>query len=276
MTDFSNRYAAKQNVITRDTLLSDEFFKQASAAMGEKGWSAAELDASLAAALAARPKTPAAAEDVWLFGYGSLIWNPAFHFADRRIARLHGWHRRFCLWTEMGRGSPGAPGLVLGLKSGGSCIGMAFRIPAAEAETELALVWRREMLHGSYLPRWVTIDCTDLGSVPALTFVVNTKHPRHAGRLDIETVTRTLARASGHFGRCADYFFSTIHALEELGIHDAQLFQLYDRVIRLCAEQTQAERAEVERLGAERATAAHEEAPCPCTDAAAELAEKPL
>ncbi len=243
MTDFTPRHVAIQQVITRETLLSGEFLRKlADARGGLKGRSDEELRQSLSRALAARPAD--GTDEIWLFGYGSLIWNPAFHFAERQLGRVHGWHRRFCLWTELGRGSPDCPGLVLGLRSGGACTGMAYRLDPEHAEAELSLVWRREMLHDSYFARWVKVHRADGRVVPALTFVINAKSPRYAGRLDDDQVAATLARATGYLGRCADYFFSTIHALEELGVHDRQLFKLYDRVIRLCAEQTRAAREE--------------------------------
>ena len=97
-----------------------------------------------------------AGRDVWLFGYGSLIWNPAFHFVERRLGTLHGYHRRFCLWTHLGRGTPDCPGLVLGLERGGSCRGVLVRVAAEAAADELEIVWRREMVSGAYAPRWVT------------------------------------------------------------------------------------------------------------------------
>ncbi|NBJ10713.1 gamma-glutamylcyclotransferase [Microvirga sp. SYSU G3D207] len=112
----------------------------------------AERHASLQATLAAQP----APGEVWLFGYGSLIWNPAFHHTEQKPVLIRGWHREFCLSTPIGRGTPDAPGLVLGLDSGGSCRGVAFRIARAEAEAELELVWRREMVTGAYVPRWVS------------------------------------------------------------------------------------------------------------------------
>jgi len=100
-------------------------------------------------------------EDIWVFGYGSLMWNPAFHYLERRPALLHGWHRSFCLWTPLGRGSPDAPGLVLGLDRGGSCCGIAYRIAAADRDTELALLWQREMVADGYTPRWAAVRCRE-------------------------------------------------------------------------------------------------------------------
>jgi cation transport protein ChaC len=114
-----------------------------------------ERRASLQATLAAQP----APGEVWLFGYGSLIWNPAFHYIEQKPVLIRGWHREFCLSTPIGRGTPDSPGLVLGLDRGGSCRGVAFRIARAEAEAELELVWRREMVTGAYVPRWIRLHC---------------------------------------------------------------------------------------------------------------------
>ena len=94
-------------------------------------------------------------QDVWVFGYGSLMWNPAFHHVELRPARLHGWHRSFCLWNTFGRGSPEKPGLMLALQPGGACAGVALRIAADAVPSELGVLWNREMLTGAYLPRWV-------------------------------------------------------------------------------------------------------------------------
>jgi cation transport protein ChaC len=237
MTEHDPSSPLKPFALTRDALQSDGLRRLLATVPDHEFWSDEQLDASLDGILAARPAiADGNNKDVWLFGYGSLIWNPAFHFTERQIGRVHGWHRRFCLWTSLGRGSPETPGLVLGLDVGGSCIGTAFRISADQARGELSLVWRREMLNGAYVPRWVTVDCAGAGRIQAITFTVNRHYPRYADRLDNERVARVLTNAQGYLGRCADYFFSTIHALEELGIHDSQLFQLYDRVIVLCAE----------------------------------------
>jgi hypothetical protein len=111
----------------------------------------AEIRASLDAMLRA-PDPPRA---IWVFAYGSLMWNPAFEFVEQRVGLVHGFHRRFCLWTHLGRGSPGAPGLMLALEPGGSCRGVVYRIAADAVATELEIIWRREMLSTSYVPRWV-------------------------------------------------------------------------------------------------------------------------
>jgi len=97
--------------------------------------------------------------DIWVFGYGSLIFNPVFEHVDKCEARIYGRHRRFCLWTRIGRGTPERPGLVLGLDQGGSCTGLAFRLDPGNAIDELDLLWRREMISMSYQARWVTAHC---------------------------------------------------------------------------------------------------------------------
>ena len=167
--------------------------------------------------------------DVWVFAYGSLIWNPAFHFVERRTGLIHGWHRRFCLWTALGRGTPDRPGLVLGLDRGGTCRGVAFRIAADAVHEELDLIWRREMVTASYTPRWVTA-ATEEGPVRAITFTINRSQPRYAGRLSEDETARVLAGACGQLGSCAEYFRSTFEHLAELGIRDHGLEALARRI----------------------------------------------
>jgi cation transport protein ChaC len=178
-------------------------------------------------------------EDVWVFGYGSLLWNPLFHYEERRPATIRGFHRRFCLWSKMGRGTPENPGLVLGLDRGGSCCGLAYRLPAGKAAAELRLLWRREMVVGSYEPRWLRVEaapsavshgCSE--ELRALTFVVRRDHPFYAGRLPFDTVACALASANGHIGSSADYLFHTVEALAAHGLRDGYLDRLSARVLR--------------------------------------------
>ena len=189
-----------------------------------------ERHASLEATLAAQP----APGDGWLFGYGSLIWNPAFHFVERRPALIRGWHRQFCLSTPIGRGTPERPGLVLGLDRGGACRGLAFRVAQNEARGELELVWRREMVTGSYVPRWVRLYGLDLpeGSF-AITFTINRKARNYVRPVSEADTARVIATAAGALGTCRDYLFETIRGLEGFGIHDRHLMQ----IARLVREQ---------------------------------------
>jgi len=187
-----------------------------------------QLAASLAATLAARPK----GAGWWIFAYGSLLWNPLFPVAEMRPATLRGLHRRFCLWSLASRGTPERPGLVLGLERGGTCRGVALRLPAPLALDELHLLWRREMVVGSYRPRWVSVDA-DGRDLTALTFVVRRDHPQYAGSLPQERLVEVLATARGAFGSSSDYLERTRIALVAHGIVDPYLDELARRVAAL-------------------------------------------
>jgi cation transport protein ChaC len=179
------------------------------------------------------------ADDVWLFGYGSLMWNPAIEYAERACAFLRGYHRRFALWTPLGRGTPDRPGLTLALERGGSCHGIAFRIEAAKVQMELGIVWSREMLSGAYHPRWVKLE-TAKGPIEAITFVINPTHERYAGRLPADRVAETLASAEGRLGTCREYLENTVAHLSEVGIEDSHMAQLLALVRRLAPAEKQA------------------------------------
>jgi cation transport protein ChaC len=191
----------------------------------------AELDASAKALMDEHVH----GDDVWVFGYGSLIWNPIIDYAERRVARVDGYHRHFCLWSHVNRGSMEKPGLVLGLDAGGSCHGVAFRIAAQRAQEELRLLWRREMVLGSYCPRWVPAHAGDT-TLKAITFIVNDRHSNYAGRLPIETVIRTLVSTRGYLGTPAEYLLATVRGLVEHGVQDAYLMELRERVLALHPE----------------------------------------
>ena len=216
-------------MLTRADLESDRLrnlFRQANPGV----WvlSDAELESSLQSVLQSHP----AGEDVWLFGYGSLIWNPLLHFEERHVAKLHGYHRRFCLWSHIGRGSPQKPGLVLGLDSGGSCRGVAFRIRGDHAKNELRLLWRREMVLGSYCPRWVKVDLGDR-DLSAIAFIVRRDHPSYAGRLPLDTVLKIMVSARGFLGTPTEYLHETIQGLLKHGVRDAYLMKIRKHVIAL-------------------------------------------
>jgi cation transport protein ChaC len=173
-------------------------------------------------------------EDVWLFGYGSLIWNPTIEFDEKRCGTVFGVHRRFCLETHLGRGTPDFPGLTLGLDRGGSCRGVAFRIPGRVAEDELDLVWRREMITNAYRPAWLNVR-TDDGPVKAVGFVINRSHQRYCGARGDDDIAETIAKAHGFLGPCCEYLFNTVEHLAELKIPDAGLTRLAAKVARVQA-----------------------------------------
>jgi cation transport protein ChaC len=178
------------------------------------------LSRSLTATLAAKPK----GAGWWVFGYGSLLWNPLFPVAEARPATVHGLHRRFCLRSLASRGTRERPGLVLGLERGGACRGVAFRLPSALALDELHLLWRREMVVGSYRPVWVRVRAGER-ALTALTFVVRRDHPQYAA-LSMDEQVDTIANACGAFGSTCEYLMKTRSALAEHGIVDAYLERL--------------------------------------------------
>jgi len=187
-----------------------------------------EREASLRATLASRPEPRG---DIWLFGYGSLIWNPTVQFEEQQVVCVPGWHRCFCLTAFAGRGTPENPGLLLGLDRGGRCIGVAYRLAEAIAEKELRLLWHREMISGSYVPLWIpayTREGKRLGHV--IAFTINHAAPGYAGNLDEAEIVRRLATAHGELGSAAEYLFQTLDGLRSLGIHDELMEKLAVRV----------------------------------------------
>jgi cation transport protein ChaC len=189
----------------------------------------AERQASLDAFLKARP-----AGNLWIFGYGSLIWNPALISTESRVARVAGWHRSFCLSMTAGRGTADLPGLALGLDSGGACLGVAYRIAEEALATELPILWGREMLLGGYNPRWVNVIGADGAAFgKAIAFVIDKRHRLYAGDLPLAAIARRLATAAGSWGSSADYLFRTRDALRAHGIPDADLEKLSVLVQRI-------------------------------------------
>jgi glutathione-specific gamma-glutamylcyclotransferase len=182
-------------------------------------------DGERAASLAATLAHPRAREPVWVFAYGSLIWKRGFPIAERRIGTLHGYHRQFCLLVKRFRGSPDAPGLMLGLERGGLCRGIVYRLADHERDEALRTIWSRELLTAAYVPHWADVR-TPEGPVRAIAFTINRTHERYTGRLNEEAVADALARACGHVGSCAEYLLETVTHLEELGIRDRRLWRL--------------------------------------------------
>ncbi|NKL21795.1 gamma-glutamylcyclotransferase [Rhizobium leguminosarum bv. viciae] len=192
-------------------------------------WTDEQRAASIQETLQGRP-----AGDVWVFAYGSLIWNPTFKFEETRVAVIQGWHRSFCLSVSAGRGTVEAPGLVLGLDKGGTCPGVAFRIAEADLETELAVLWKREMITGAYAPHWLDIHDADgqkFGN--AIAFTIDHNSPNYAGNLEREVIVSRLATASGFLGTSADYLFQTAEGLRSRGVLDEDLDALANAVTTL-------------------------------------------
>ena len=167
----------------------------------------------------------------WLFAYGSLIWKPAFDYDDRRPCQLHGWHRSFCMDLIGWRATPEEPGLMLALDRGGSCNGVAYRIPDDDPHDRMMQLIEREGAFHESIPwiRWVTLRAGGEAFRALAFYCTPPGHPRVI-RLPMEDQARRIARAVGHAGSCTEYLFNTVSHLEELGIHDRYLWQLQHMV----------------------------------------------
>jgi len=213
--------------LTRESILDGTLHDSVRALLGPNARFAtdAERHEQVRAILARAPRP----ERLWVFAFGSLMWNPAFHFIERRTARIHGFHRQFCLWSRAGRGSPERPGLMLSLELGGSCTGVAYRLDRRAAATELDVLWRREMFTMSYRPVW-TMARTPKGQEPVIAFSANREHERYVPGLEDTVIARYLATGAGPMGRCCDYLFDTVAHLRQLGIRDRRLESLEAKV----------------------------------------------
>ncbi len=171
---------------------------------------------------------------LWVFGYGSLIWDPGFPVAEQRIGRVDGWHRSFCMRSIHHRGTSDAPGLVLALDraEAAACTGVAFRVsPGAEAVT-VATLRERELVSSAYLETTLPV-ATAKGAIMALTYVVDPDHAQYCGGLALEDQARIIAAALGGRGLNRDYLWSTTAHLAALGIADPDLEWLAERVRHL-------------------------------------------
>jgi cation transport protein ChaC len=209
--------------ITRETLMDGSLRARQLALAAEHPDTRWRTEAEMAALMNAILAEHQQGEDLHVFGYGSLIWNPAFEYAEKQPALLHGWHRRFCLKMFMGRGTREMPGLMLALDHGGACKGVVFRIAAQKVRQELSLLWQREMFGGAYNARWVTVTAGDGARLRAVTFVINRRHPRYLPELSVEQTAALIATGTGDLGTCREYLENTISHLAELGLKDAGL-----------------------------------------------------
>ncbi len=170
------------------------------------------------------------AGDLWVFGYGSLMWRPGFAYAERQAARLYGYHRALCVWSWVHRGSERRPGLVLGLDRGGSCIGRAFRVAAAEKYAVAAYLVAREMVTPVYRPMLHPLHLAGR-RVTALSFTIDRANPQYAGKIGLETAAAVVRRARGVAGPNTEYLVNTVAHLDQLGIADGFLHRLADRIV---------------------------------------------
>ncbi len=202
------------SILNRECL-ADGRFRAGLAQHGPLAWSHEQVEQSFAQAWADRPSGP-----LWVFGYGSLIWNPMMPFDEHCNATLRGWHRSFCLRSISGRGTPAQPGRMLSLQAGGQVDGVALRVPADTCEQELRLLWTREMSSGTYVPLWHPLELAEGRDAIALVFVANAEHQQHDADDSPATAAAAIASAQGAFGPNIDYLLRLHHAMAARGIND--------------------------------------------------------
>ena len=186
-----------------------------------------EKQQSLLETRAGRPSD----EPMWVFGFGSLMWNPCFDYEIKTAAVLKGYDRKFHIWTTRARGTPDNPGLGLCLEDcAGACRGVAFRLVEGDVEAAWERLWEREMGSGIYRPAWVSLESEDHDRIVALTFVVNREHPHYAGPMPSERMADIMAGAKGSYGLCRDYLAGTIEEMRKLDVSDSDLEELLSRV----------------------------------------------
>ena len=171
-------------------------------------------------------------DEMWIFGYGSLIWSPTFDFVEQAVAQLPAHARRFCLWASSGRGTPEQPGLWLALDDARSdelCTGVAFRIDNSVRDQELLMLWRREMVSGAYRPELIPVRIDGVMK-PCICLLANKSHSRYTGPLEEEVIVSSIALAQGHLGSCREYLYKLVDGLNKLGVTDQDLNKLTEKV----------------------------------------------
>lgn len=173
---------------------------------------------------------------LWVFGYGSLLWNPGFAPVEAATARLHGYHRSFCMLSIHHRGTVERPGLVLALDEslGSTCTGVALRVAEPEEAGVLAQLRERELISSAYLERRLALTVDDGREVTALAYVIDSDHAQYC-QFDLETQARMIARATGGRGPNDEYLFNTAAHLGQMGIRDPDMDWLVTRVRDLAA-----------------------------------------
>ena len=211
--------------LTRELIASDTIRKAFFDQMGLRPLSEAELEASLDTVI---PRA-STGQGIWVFAYGSLIWNPCLRFEESRVAILYGRRRALALRSRFGRGTEANPGLLFSLIPGGSCGGLALRIAPELCRAELRLLWRREMIAGSYQPRVFRVR-TAQGPVPAIAFDANRSHANYNPSMPLDDEVRMVSAAQGIAGTNVDYVLRTRDALRAHGMRDRRLEALCDRL----------------------------------------------
>lgn len=172
---------------------------------------------------------------LWVFGYGSLLWNPGFEPAEQQLATLQGYARSFCMRSIHHRGSEEEPGLVLALDEveGTQCEGVALLVPVGQEDHVLAYLRERELVSSAYLEKMLTVRLANGLKVQAVTYVIDAEHVQYCGKLPLEEQAQIIARAVGGRGPNTEYLYNTWDHLAKIGLHDADLEWLEQRVAKI-------------------------------------------
>lgn len=168
--------------------------------------------------------------DFWVFGYGSLMWRPGFAHVETMRARLHGYRRSLCIYSHVHRGTPDHPGLVLGLDAGGSCLGIAFRVPGDMTDEVMVYLREREMSNQVYHEKWLRLRLADGRDVQAVTYVADRRHIQYAGSLKAEDAAAIVISAQGDSGANLDYVANTLEHLRNMRVRDHALEHVNDLI----------------------------------------------
>ncbi len=175
--------------------------------------------------------------DFWVFGYGSLMWRPGFAHVETVRARLYGYRRSLCIFSHLHRGTPNHPGLVLGLDAGGSCLGMAFRVPGDMTEEVMTYLREREMSNNVYHEKKLHLRLADGRVVEAITYVADRRHRQYAGRMTVEEAATIIASAHGESGANIDYVTNTLTHLRNMRVQDHALEHISELILTAAGRQ---------------------------------------
>ncbi len=209
-------------MLSRESIISGAYLDSFGTLPKEWLWSVERIEKSLAETMLRRPDSG----DIWIFGYGSLVWNPLMDFDRQENATLNGWHRSFCLRINAGRASAETPGRMLALEPGGATQGCAYRLSASDPCEELRMVWIREMVAGSYSPSWMPVTLGDRQEVMAIVFVADRTRQQYEPDSRIATITPLIHQACGNHGSNADYVFRLEAILADRGLTDEYITAL--------------------------------------------------
>jgi cation transport protein ChaC len=209
-------------MLNRTAISSGAYLESFDSLPKEILWTQSQIDQSLADTMSRRPEQG----DLWVFAYGSLMWNPISEYDSRVIATLDYWHRSFCIRLLAGRGSPENPGRMLSLEPGGTTEGVALRMPEANLNEELRILWIREMVTGAYTPTWAPIRFKTGGDATALVFVANSHQAQFEPDARPAAIAPLMVAASGSFGTNAEYVFKLQRALADCGMTDKYIDEL--------------------------------------------------